>query len=123
LSIRWYHLFENAFIHTSVVFPRQAALSRVGGYDESMAYAEDHALWSRLMQLGRTMNLEQRLVDYRTHTASITGTPSGVVQERTTTLRRLLHTTIRRHFAAVFGEAPREDDVDVLCGFALGLEA
>jgi hypothetical protein len=106
-----------------VVFPRDVVLGRLGGYDETLAYAEDHALWSRLMRLGPVVNLADRLIDYRSHTCSVMGIPDKAVPERTVTVRRVVADTIREHFAMLFGEAPSQADVDVLSGFATDIPA
>lgn len=50
---------------------RRADFERVGGFDESMAQAEDFDLWVRLMQLGGyAVYLDQVLGDYRVRPGS-----------------------------------------------------
>lgn len=124
ISIRWYHLFDNPFIHTSVIFRRAVVLDELGGYDESFPYCQDYELWSRVLQSHRALNLSDRLVDYRWHAASRTGSTQngiGVYQQRAG-FRDLLRRIIRRNSTAVFGEELFTVEVELMCGFALGVE-
>ena len=65
-GIRFQSMFDNPFIHGSVVFRRDAA----GAYDASLASAEDYDLWSRIAAAHRVANLPQKLVHYRIHPGS-----------------------------------------------------
>lgn len=69
-SICWDLCFRNAFIHSSVLFRRPAALDIFGGYRPIPA-AEDYDLWSRFAEKFRVGNIRQPLVRYRLHQASI----------------------------------------------------
>ncbi|MCX6985035.1 MAG: glycosyltransferase [Lentisphaerae bacterium] len=71
LAIRWQLLFENPFVHTSVMF-RKDLVSRHGGYDESFTRSEDIELWSRLAYEYGVFNLNEVLVRYRVHKTQIT---------------------------------------------------
>lgn len=124
VSIRWYHLFDNPFIHTSVMFRRAVVLDELGGFDESFSYAQDYELWSRVLQAHRVLNLPDRLVDYRWHATSRTGaTQNGVgLHQRSAEFHDLLQRVIRRNSAAVFGEELSAVEVELMCGFALGIE-
>ncbi len=51
----------NPFVHSSVVM-RRAALERAGGYDETLAVAQDYDLWMRLAGVTRLANLAEVLV-------------------------------------------------------------
>jgi glycosyltransferase involved in cell wall biosynthesis len=59
-------LFNNPFVHSSVMIRRDALLA-VGGYstDKNRQPPEDYELWSRLVRIGRVANLSERLVVYR----------------------------------------------------------
>jgi len=73
-EIQYHLLWRNPFIHTSVIFQRDAVL-RVGGYNESLRYCPDFALWRTLGQrpYSRLANLPDRLVGYRVqHAGSLT---------------------------------------------------
>jgi glycosyltransferase involved in cell wall biosynthesis len=76
-SIRWWQMFDNSFLHTSVVFHRQAVLD-LGGYDASLGRSQDYELWSRLVRTHPTANLPDALVSYRAHPASVTATATGM---------------------------------------------
>jgi glycosyltransferase involved in cell wall biosynthesis len=74
-SIRWYLCFDNAFIHSSVMFRRDIVWQEFGGYAPSL-HSEDYALWSRLARSRPTANLAEPLVFYREHGSSVTGSMS-----------------------------------------------
>lgn len=59
-------LFNNPFVHSSVMMRRDAVLA-IGGYttDKSRQPPEDYELWSRLARRGRVANLPERLLVYR----------------------------------------------------------
>jgi len=65
-SIRFELLFNNPFVHSSVVLRKDAVLS-VGGYttDKSRQPPEDYELWSRLSRRYMVANLPERLHIYR----------------------------------------------------------
>ncbi len=70
-GIRWGQLFDNSFVHSSVMFSRDAILKRFGGYDGRFRFAEDFELWSRVVAGTRVANVPQRLVEYRIHTGAM----------------------------------------------------
>ena len=51
----------NPFVHSSIMV-RRALLARAGGYDESLAVAQDYDLWMRLARLTRLASLDEVLV-------------------------------------------------------------
>lgn len=59
-------LWNNPFVHSSVVFRRQAALD-VGGYgmDPVASWPEDYDLWSHLADVGALANVPEFLLVYR----------------------------------------------------------
>lgn len=65
-QIRQKLLLKNQFIHSSVVFPRRAAVAS-GGYDESLVVGEDYDLFLRLGTGGKISNLPLPVVKYREH--------------------------------------------------------
>lgn len=73
-AIRWQLLFENAFVHTSVMFRRTLALEHLGGYNEDYRRSQDYDLWSRMARHYPTRNLPEPLVDFRKHAASVSAT-------------------------------------------------
>lgn len=64
-AIRFQLLFDNAFLHSTVMFRRGA-----GRYDESLPSPEDYDLWSRIAARRPVANLPRALVDLRFHAAS-----------------------------------------------------
>ena len=74
-SIRWYLCFDNAFIHSSVMFRRDIVRQEFGGYAPSL-HSEDYALWSRIARSRQTANLAEPLLSYREHGSSVTGSMS-----------------------------------------------
>lgn len=70
LGIRWQLLFENPFVHSSVMFRRNAVLE-AGGYDESFRTNQDYELWSRLASRFQLRNLPEALVALRARASSI----------------------------------------------------
>jgi glycosyltransferase involved in cell wall biosynthesis len=69
-GIRFQSMFDNPFIHSSVVFRREVVREEFGGYDPAFASGEDFDLWSRIADRHPVRNLPQRLVDFRMHAAS-----------------------------------------------------
>lgn len=124
LGIRWLLLLENPFIHSSVMFRREVALS-LGGYDETLTLSEDIDFWGRFVQAGEVANLPSSLIDYRQWSASMMSSveqdPRGVRQAE---LRRTMAGLIRRHVANELGGDPLSDaDAHLLAGFTVGVDA
>ena len=65
-QIRIGMLFDNFFVHSSVMM-RKEALVEVGGYSEDVTRQppEDYELWSRVMRHGQLANLAEPLLAYR----------------------------------------------------------
>ncbi len=64
-------IYENQFIHSSVMVKRNYLLE-VKGYDEKFKYAQDYDLWCRLSIRGFLTNINKILVKIRQHNESIT---------------------------------------------------
>lgn len=64
-GIQWHLMFQNAFIHSSVMFRRSVVWENLGGYDESFVRAQDYELWSRTARAYVVENLRDILVDHR----------------------------------------------------------
>ncbi|HET6851754.1 MAG TPA: glycosyltransferase [Pyrinomonadaceae bacterium] len=69
-AIRFQSLFDNPFIHTSVMFRRDIVLDELGGFAETFPTAQDFELWSRISARHQVCNLPARLIDYRFHGSS-----------------------------------------------------
>lgn len=99
-SLVWELMFDNAFIHTSVTFRRDAVAAH-GGYDDASAYNEDYDLWVKLARATRLANLPERLVAWRSHGASKTRATSDKAAAAN---RRIL----AGNQPAVIGDRPAE---------------
>lgn len=64
-SIRVMHLFNPAFIHSTVCWRRQSFEKYHLRYQESPPTAEDYALWVRAQKVCRFSNLQEPLIHYR----------------------------------------------------------
>jgi hypothetical protein len=125
-SIRWYALFDNPFIHTSVMFRAAVVRDELGGFDARYdPFSQDYALWCRVLRRYPCANLPERLVRYRVHSASIIG---GLDDggSRELDYRRRFAAMIREIIAEHAGStlAPgmlSERDIDLLAGFILGV--
>jgi glycosyltransferase involved in cell wall biosynthesis len=60
-AIRRALIRRNPFVHSTVMM-RQSVLARAGGYDETLAVAQDYDLWMRMSRLTRLANLAAPLV-------------------------------------------------------------
>ena len=69
-AIRFQLLFDNPFIHTSVMFRRDIVWHELGGYDETFPTGQDFELWSRVAARYQVCNLPAMLIDYRFHGSS-----------------------------------------------------
>jgi GT2 family glycosyltransferase len=72
-GITWTMMFDNAFVHTSVMF-RRDVVRGLGGYDPTFVHCQDYDLWERLLRVGAAANLGTRLLSSRLHPASMTET-------------------------------------------------
>jgi glycosyltransferase involved in cell wall biosynthesis len=109
-AIRWYLCFDNAFIHSSVMFRRKVVRDEFGGYAPSF-HSEDYALWSRIARTRETANLPEPLLLYREHGSSVTGSMSpedAAAFDAATTAIRL------ENLRLLFGESAREEDARLL---------
>lgn len=115
-SIRWYLCFDNAFIHSSVMFRRDVIQRDFGGYPRSF-HSEDYALWSQVARVRPTANLPEPLLLYREHVASVTGSMSApdetAFDEATGTVRL-------ENLRALFGDAASSEDARILSTYRRG---
>ena len=124
-SIHWYAVVDNPFIHTAVMFQRSVALD-CGGYEAAFdPYSQDYALWWRMIQRGPSLNLRDRLVDYRVNAASIIGrtgaSGDGAYRAR---FEQVVTELVSRHALAEFGaRGLPSEDARLLAGFIAGIDA
>jgi Glycosyl transferase family 2 len=84
-ALRFELLFDNPFVHSSVML-RKCAVESVGGYstDPLRQPPEDYELWSRLARCCRVANLPERLTVYRETVGGMSRAPGRAFQERAT---------------------------------------
>ena len=71
LSCRWQHLFDSPVAHPSAMFRREIVYNKLGGYDETFTTSQDYELWSRVIKFHEIANLEEVLLDFRSHSGSV----------------------------------------------------
>ncbi|HEX2683779.1 MAG TPA: glycosyltransferase [Ferruginibacter sp.] len=69
-EIQQLHFSKCPFIHSSVMF-RKAFILQAGGYNTHAYTFEDHVLWSRVVRIGITCNLQQPLIQVRLNPGSV----------------------------------------------------
>lgn len=74
IDVRWALFFFCPLVHSAVMWRRLPVHDQVGGYDETLAYAQDHQLWARIADRFAVANLPDFLVRYREHPQSMTET-------------------------------------------------
>lgn len=112
-DIRWQMLFHNAFCHSSVMLRRQA-VEAAGGYDSSLAFAQDYDLWSRLLKQGKAANLGDPLISLRQHSSSMSALAKAQQQSIATRIST-------RNIEAQLGKSVCESDVAHLRAWYYGL--
>lgn len=116
-SIRWELLFDNCFIHSSVMFRKKVICDALGGYDATLPFCHDYDLWSRVALRHRVANLPQRLMGYRMHPGSMTA------DKRQNTVTEENRHVIKRNLNALFGEQSYSDaEADLIARFRLGYD-
>lgn len=123
ISIRWYGLFDNPFVHTSVMFRRALVWDAdIHGYPE-LAYAEDYALWSSVMRRYPVANLADRLVTFRVRSTSVMGSLEDMSHDRlrATGFPEIVRRLVRDNIAAAFGSDVSADEATLMAGFVLGV--
>jgi hypothetical protein len=72
------------------VMMRREALQQVGGYRRLFELAEDLDLWFRLSIVGNLANLDEEILQYRTHSAAVTRR-RALANAKTASMARLAH--------------------------------
>ncbi len=102
-NIRAFALFDNPFIHASVMI-RQRALERNQlRYDETFVNAEDYDLWSRTFSCFPSDNLRRTLLDSREHSQSMMYKAASDMNDKAC---RIVQRSL-----AVLGLKPDEEDL------------
>lgn len=113
-ELRYLMLFNNPFVHSSVML-RRSALARVGGYttDPERQPPEDFELWSRLARIGAIANIGEVLLAYR----EIPGSMSRVGPSP---FRRRLITICSENLAAATGLGADDPDIRAIAALTHG---
>jgi GT2 family glycosyltransferase/glycosyltransferase involved in cell wall biosynthesis len=69
-------LFERNFLSAPTALIRMDCLKKVGGFDESLKYAQDYDLWLRILKYYDARLLKQPLLKYRWHGDNLTWAPT-----------------------------------------------
>jgi glycosyltransferase involved in cell wall biosynthesis len=86
-DIRCAALFENPFAHSTVMMQADV-FHRIGGYNERYSTTQDYELWARLMAHGEVCNLEDSLIKFRRHRASVSAQRHDEQSARTAEVQR-----------------------------------
>lgn len=124
VSIRWYGLFDNPFIHSSVIF-RRDIVRDLGGYDATFdPESQDYALWSAIMRHHAVMNLSDPLITYRVHSSSIFGAHAGNLEPSSRSrYAGMVRTLVGDNIRMMFGEALVDAAAAAtMADFVLGLD-
>jgi glycosyltransferase involved in cell wall biosynthesis len=125
VSIRWYGLFDNPFIHSAVMF-RRRVVRELGGYDASFdPTSQDYALWSAIMRRHPIMNLPERIVTYRVRSSSIFGVvdDAGGDGSARSRFRDMVRTLVGENIRSMFGaDTVSAADAELMSAFALGAD-
>lgn len=125
LSIRWYALFDNPFIHTAVLV-RRDAVRACGGFDPAFdPFSQDYALWWKVMRRGRVANVPEPLVDYRVNAGSIMGQlEAAPAAAPVATFDRIMRELALGHLVEAYGDRGlSHDEAALLAGFVEGIDA
>lgn len=124
-SIRWFSIFDNPFIHTSVMFRTDVARA-LGGFNPAYdPFSQDYDLWCRMMEAHATANLPDALVRYRVSDASIIGSldADATASEYRRRFERItLELTARQTQRVLGSDGIGESEARLIAGFALGME-
>ena len=71
VGIEWDMMFAAPFVHSSIMCRTTILRDSLGGYDETFVTSQDVEAWSRLVLLARVANLDERLLDFRSHPQSV----------------------------------------------------
>lgn len=74
LDLRWAMFFSCPFVHSAVMWRREAVEQQVGRYDERFSYSLDYDFWTRIAARYPVANVPHFLVRWRVHAGSMTAT-------------------------------------------------
>lgn len=104
-SIRFFLLFDNAFLHSSILLRRSLVERMQLRFDTDFPYAEDYELWARISRHTRVANLPEVLVRYRDHAEN---TSNRFRKEQNATADR-----VRRQHLTTLGLYPDDTQLEL----------
>ena len=110
VEIRWLSLFRSPFLHPSVMMRRELFWTNELRYGEgsTSTAVEDYELWVNLLKKSKGANIQEPLLHYRVHPASISST-NKVLQEKNHIAISL--DALKNEFAS---ELPTEEELTLL---------
>jgi len=94
----------NPFVHSSVIY-RRSLVNEVGGYPPQFVYAQDFALWLKLIERYRVAILPEVLVKVRMHSGQMGGAPEHTLL-RAQEILQLMELAASNSHAKTRGEKP-----------------
>jgi hypothetical protein len=126
-SILWTSVFDNPFIHPTVMFRTAVVRDALGGYRKEFdPFSQDYDLWCRVLERYPAANLADRLIRHRVHESSIMGRLSGGTDRQAYDehFDQIARTLIIRQGRRLFDEtALSDEEARLLPGLILGLPA
>jgi hypothetical protein len=102
-EIRAQMLFQNCFVHPSVMIRRECFADGKHMYRTSRA--EDYDLWARLCSVGAVANIPEVLLEYRIHDKQLTQMQAGAIRQDAHDISRQY---LERQLGVEFTTADRE---------------
>ena len=124
-SILWTSVFDNPFIHPTVMFRTSVIRDALGGYRKEFdPFSQDYDLWCRVLERHSAANLPDRLIRHRVHESSIMGRLGTDRQAYDQRFDQIARTLIVRQARRLFDHATLSDqETRLLPGLILGLPA
>jgi glycosyltransferase involved in cell wall biosynthesis len=100
LAVQFSLIFIAPMAHGAAMFRRAVVWDELRGYDESFRTSQDAELWSRMAERWQIANVDQALLDFRVHPASV----SSTMYSKENVAR--LEAVLRRNAERLTGDAP-----------------
>ena len=71
ISCRWQSIFDSPITHSSAMCRKAIIVNKLGGYNESFRTSQDYELWVRVLSSHEIENLNEALLDFRSHNNSV----------------------------------------------------
>lgn len=115
-ALRWMMFFECPISNGAAMFRTSVIWDALRGYDESVDYAQDWELWTRVPPIAMIHNLADKLVSVRQHSRQFGLNPKAKMETRNITqslpARLLSYTDISPEWQRSLGNLPRWSGFD-----------